>query len=64
MPMRAPPAPEVACASELMPPERMQMIEKETAKFEKRTHPPLEFLRVAHVMQHPDVFMMVVIGIA
>ena len=30
----APPAPEVACASELMPPERMQMMEKDTAKFE------------------------------
>ena len=28
--------PEVACASELMPPPRMQMIEKEMAKFEKR----------------------------
>ena len=25
-----------ACASELMPPERMQMIEKDTAKLEKR----------------------------
>ena len=36
MPMPMPPAPDVACASELMPPERMQMIEKETAKFEKR----------------------------
>ena len=35
MPMAAPPAPDVACASELMPPDRMQMIEKETAKFEK-----------------------------
>jgi len=34
MPIAAPPAPDVACASELMPPERMQMIEKETAKFE------------------------------
>jgi hypothetical protein len=34
MPIAAPPAPEVACASELMPPERMQMIEKDTAKFE------------------------------
>ena len=36
MPIAAPPAPEVACASELMPPERMQMIEKEMAKLEKR----------------------------
>ncbi len=36
MPMPMPPAPEVACASELIPPERMQMIEKEIAKFEKR----------------------------
>ncbi len=34
MPMAAPPAPAVACASELMPPDRMQMIENETAKFE------------------------------
>jgi hypothetical protein len=32
--MAAPPAPDVACASELIPPERMQMIENETAKFE------------------------------
>ena len=36
MPIAAPPAPEVACASELMPPARMQMIEKEIAKFENR----------------------------
>jgi hypothetical protein len=36
MPMAAPPAPDVACPSELMPPDRMQMIEKEMAKFEKR----------------------------
>jgi hypothetical protein len=34
MPIAAPPAPDVACASELMPPDRMQMIEKEMAKFE------------------------------
>ncbi len=34
MPIAAPPAPDVACASELMPPERMQMMEKETAKLE------------------------------
>jgi hypothetical protein len=32
-PMEPPPAPDVACASELMPPDRMQMIEKEMAKF-------------------------------
>src|SRR6476469_6179141 len=36
MPMPIPPAPEVAWASELMPPDRMQMIEKETAKLENR----------------------------
>ncbi len=36
MPIAAPPAPDVAWASELMPPERMQMIEKEIAKLEKR----------------------------
>ena len=36
MPMPMPPAPEVAWASELMPPDRMQMIEKEMAKLEKR----------------------------
>ncbi|MNR62561.1 hypothetical protein D3C85_1846240 [compost metagenome] len=35
MPMAAPPAPEVPWARELMPPERMQMIEKEIAKLEK-----------------------------
>src|SRR5262245_34399868 len=34
--MAIPPAPEVPCASELMPPESMQMIEKDTAKLEKR----------------------------
>ena len=34
-PIAAPPAPDVACASELMPPDRMQMIENEIAKFEK-----------------------------
>ncbi|MCY1226376.1 hypothetical protein D3C72_2577750 [compost metagenome] len=34
MPIAAPPAPAVAWASELMPPERMQMIENDTAKFE------------------------------
>ena len=38
MPIAAPPAPDVAWASELMPPDRMQMIEKEIAKFEK---PPM-----------------------
>ena len=31
-----PPTPEVACASELMPPDRMQMIENEMAKLENR----------------------------
>ena len=36
MPMAAPPAPAVAWPSELMPPDRMQMIENEIAKFEKR----------------------------
>src|SRR5262249_26797863 len=35
-PMEAPPAPDVPWASELMPPDRMQMIEKEIAKFENR----------------------------
>ena len=35
MPIDAPPAPAVACPSELMPPERMQMMENETAKLEK-----------------------------
>ncbi|MCY1401493.1 hypothetical protein D9M71_166120 [compost metagenome] len=34
MPIDAPPAPEVPWASELMPPDRMQMIEKEMAKLE------------------------------
>jgi hypothetical protein len=34
MPIAAPPAPDVACASELIPPDRMQMMEKEMAKFE------------------------------
>ncbi len=38
MPMEAPPAPDVPWASELMPPERMQMMEKEIAKLEK---PPI-----------------------
>jgi hypothetical protein len=35
-PIAAPPAPEVAWPSELMPPDRMQMIENEMAKLEKR----------------------------
>ena len=35
IPMAAPPAPDVACASELMPPDKMQMIENEIAKLEK-----------------------------
>ena len=35
MPIDAPPAPDVPWASELIPPERMQMIEKEMAKLEK-----------------------------
>ena len=35
MPIEAPPAPAVAWASELMPPDRMQMMENETAKLEK-----------------------------
>jgi|GEM_PF-5687772 len=34
MPAPAPPIDEVAWAKELMPPDRMQMIEKEIAKFE------------------------------
>ena len=34
IPMAAPPAPAIPCPSELMPPDRMQMIEKEIAKFE------------------------------
>jgi hypothetical protein len=34
MPAPAPPTEEIACANELMPPERMQMIENEIAKFE------------------------------
>ena len=34
IPAPAPPTEEMACANELMPPERMQMIEKEIAKFE------------------------------
>ncbi|MCY1375807.1 hypothetical protein D9M69_632480 [compost metagenome] len=38
MPMAAPPAPEVPWASEFIPPERMQMMEKEMAKLEK---PPI-----------------------
>ncbi len=36
MPAPAPPIDDVACAKELMPPDRMQMIENEIAKFEKR----------------------------
>ena len=36
MPIAAPPAPEVAWASEFTPPERMQMIENDIAKLEKR----------------------------
>jgi hypothetical protein len=35
MPMEAPPAPAVAWASELFPPDRMQMMENDTAKLEK-----------------------------
>ena len=35
IPIAAPPAPEVAWARELMPPESMQMMEKEIAKLEK-----------------------------
>ena len=35
MPIEAPPAPAVAWASELMAPERMQMMENDTAKLEK-----------------------------
>ena len=38
---RCRPTPEVACASELMPPDRMQMIENEIAKLEKRLRSPL-----------------------
>ena len=34
IPIAAPPAPEVACPSELIPPDTMQMIEKEMAKLE------------------------------
>ena len=34
MPAPAPPTDEVAWANELMPPDRMQMIENEMAKFE------------------------------
>ena len=33
MPMAAPPTPLMPCPSELMPPERMQMMENEIAKF-------------------------------
>ena len=36
MPAPAPPIEEIACAKELMPPDRMQMIENDIAKFEKR----------------------------
>ena len=36
MPAPAPPTEEIAWANELMPPDRMQMIEKEIAKLEKR----------------------------
>ncbi len=35
-PIDIPPAPAVAWPSELMPPDRMQMMEKEIAKLEKR----------------------------
>ncbi len=35
MPMAAPPTPLMPWPSELIPPDRMQMIEKEIAKFEK-----------------------------
>ena len=34
MPAPAPPTDEIACAKLLMPPDKMQMIEKEMAKFE------------------------------
>lgn len=34
MPAPAPPMPPSACGNELMPPDRMQMIENEIAKFE------------------------------
>ena len=34
MPAPAPPIDDVACANELMPPDRMQMMENEIAKFE------------------------------
>jgi len=34
MPAPAPPTPPRACGNELIPPERMQMIENEMAKFE------------------------------
>src|SRR5262245_38779018 len=34
--MTIPPIPELPCASNLMPPESMQMIENDTAKLEKR----------------------------
>ncbi len=36
IPIAAPPAPEVPWASELMPPDRMQMIENEIAKLENK----------------------------
>ena len=35
IPMAAPPTPLMPCPRELIPPERMQMIEKEIAKFWK-----------------------------
>ena len=63
MPMPMPPAPEVACASELMPPDRMQMIEKEIAKLEKAARRPLQFLGVAHAVQDLQVLVPVVLGV-
>ena len=61
MPMPMPPAPEVACASELMPPDRMQMIENETAKFEKPAEPPFQLLGVAHRME--DFYVLVLVSV-
>ncbi len=58
MPMAAPPAPAVAWPSELMPPDRIQMIENEMAKFENACmrresscaypHAVQDFLHPAH----------------
>ena len=62
MPMPMPPAPDVAWASELMPPDRMQMIENEMAKFEKRLSAPLQFLGIAHAVE--DFYVLVLVGIA